>query len=54
MRPGLDVDEAVDNVYGLAGTGVRGSLAHDRGWSSERYEEWLFGLACRALLGECT
>jgi AcrR family transcriptional regulator len=51
LRAGLDVDEAVDVFYVLAGTEVYRSLVHERGWSPERYERWLFGLACRELLG---
>ncbi len=50
LRAGLDLDEAVDVFYALAGTEVYRSLVHERGWSPEHYERWLFGLACRELL----
>jgi AcrR family transcriptional regulator len=51
LRPGLEIDEAVDVLYALAGTDVYRALVRERGWSSARYERWLFGLGCRELLG---
>jgi AcrR family transcriptional regulator len=51
LRPGLDIDEAVDVLYALAGTDVYRALVKERGWSAARYERWLFGLGCRELLG---
>ena len=50
LRPGLEVDEAVDVLYALAGTDVYRALVRERGWSSARYEQWLFRLGCRLLL----
>jgi AcrR family transcriptional regulator len=50
LRPGLDVDEATDALYALAGTEVYRALVQERGWSPARYARWLFDLACRELL----
>jgi AcrR family transcriptional regulator len=50
LRPGLEVDEAVDVLYALAGTDVYRALVRERGWSPARYEQWLFGLGCQLLL----
>lgn len=51
LRDGLEPDEAVDAFYALAGTDVYRLLVRERGWSPDHYERWLFGLACRELLG---
>jgi AcrR family transcriptional regulator len=48
----VTLDEAVDVFYALAGTDVYRALIRERGWSADRYERWLFGLACRELLGQ--
>ena len=50
LRPGLSVEMAADVFYALAGTEVYRALVQERGWSPERYEQWLFELACRELL----
>ena len=50
LRPGLAVDAATDTLYALAGTETYRSLVLDRGWSPERYEQWLFEIGCRELL----
>jgi hypothetical protein len=50
LRPGLTADEAVDVLYALTGTDVYRALVRERGWSPERYQRWLFELACRELL----
>lgn len=51
LREGLSIDEATDAFYALAGTDVYRALVRERGWPSERYERWLFRLACQELLG---
>lgn len=51
LREGLGIDEATDAFYALAGTDVYRALVRERGWSAERYERWLFRLACQELLG---
>jgi hypothetical protein len=50
LRPGLSLDEAVDTFYALAGTDIYRTLVRERGWTPERYEAWLFGVACRELV----
>lgn len=50
LSSNLSVDAAADVFYALAGTDVYRALVHDRGWSPDQYERWLFGLACRELL----
>ena len=50
LRAGLAFNEAVDAFYALAGTDVFRALVRERGWSPQKYEEWLFGLGCRELL----
>jgi AcrR family transcriptional regulator len=47
----VTLDDAVDVFYALAGTDVYRALVRERGWSPDHYERWLFGLACRELLG---
>ena len=51
LRPGLAPDEAVDVLYALAGTEVYRSLVRERGWSPERYEDWLFRTIRTELVG---
>ena len=51
LRAGLAYDAAVDAFYALAGTDVYRALVRERGWSPDRYERWLFRLACTELLG---
>lgn len=51
LRPGLTPLEATDILYALAGTEVYRLLVRDRGWVPERYEQWLFEVGCRELLG---
>lgn len=50
LRTGLGLEEAVDAYYALLGTDIYRALVRERGWSPQRYEEWLFRLACRELL----
>jgi len=51
LRPGLAPDLAVDILYALTGTDVYRALVRERGWSSSRYQQWLFRIGCRELLG---
>jgi AcrR family transcriptional regulator len=41
LRPGLRERDAADVVHALASPEVYGLLVLDRGWSGERYEQWL-------------
>jgi len=51
LRPGLALEDAVDIFYALTGTDVYRALVRERGWSSARYQQWLFRIGCRELLG---
>jgi hypothetical protein len=48
----LGEQDAADIVHALASPEVCGLLAVDRGWSDERYEEWLRRTLVHQLLGE--
>lgn len=50
LRPGLRERDAGDIIHALASPEVYGLLVIDRGWTSERYEEWLTGILGDQLL----
>jgi AcrR family transcriptional regulator len=50
LRPGLRERDAADIVHALASPEVYGLLVLDRGWTSQRYEEWLGGILIAQLL----
>ena len=50
LRPGLSFEDARDVVWTLCSLAVHDLLVVDRGWSSERYREWLTAGLIRALL----
>jgi hypothetical protein len=50
LRPELNAETAVDELYALTGTEVYRALVLERGWTPERYERWLFEVVCRELL----
>ena len=41
LQPGLRERDAADIIHALASPEVYGLLVFDRGWSGERYEQWL-------------
>ncbi len=41
LRPGLAERDAADVIHALASPEVHGLLVYDRGWTSDRHEEWL-------------
>jgi AcrR family transcriptional regulator len=43
-------DDAADTVYALSGPQVYALLVHDRGWSPDRYQDWLARRLLTALL----
>lgn len=51
LRAGLSADEAADILYAVAGPEVYRALVRERVWLPQRYEDWLFRIACRELLG---
>jgi AcrR family transcriptional regulator len=51
LRPGLSVERARDVVWTLCSLAVHDLLVVDRGWTAERYREWLTDvLTCELLL----
>ncbi len=50
LRPGLRERDAADIVHALASPEVYGLLVFDRGWSGERYKEWLRSILIDQLL----
>ena len=51
LRPGLRERDAADIIHALASPEVYGLLVVDRGWSGERYENWLRSILSDQLLG---
>ncbi len=50
LRPGLSGEDARDIVWTLSSLAVHDLLVVERGWSSERYQEWLTStLSCDLL-----
>ena len=50
LRPGLDVDRASDILWTLNHPALYPLLVRERGWTPERYEEWLGDVLCEQLL----
>ena len=50
LRPDLSVEEARDLLWTLNSLAVHDLLVVQRGWSSERYRDWLAGAMTRELL----
>ena len=50
LRQGIRERDAADIIHTLASPEVYGLLVFDRGWSGERYEEWLQGILMEQLL----
>jgi AcrR family transcriptional regulator len=50
LRPGLGQPEATETVWALTSAEVYRLLTVDRGWSPERYEEWLVKTLMAVLL----
>ncbi len=52
LRPDLDVDDIADVVWAMNSAEFHHLLVHERGWSPERYEQWLADTWCRLFLAE--
>ncbi|MDA0167861.1 TetR/AcrR family transcriptional regulator [Solirubrobacter taibaiensis] len=50
LKPELDVEAAADILWSLNSPGLYRLLATERGWSPERYEQWMTDLQCAQLL----
>jgi AcrR family transcriptional regulator len=51
LRSGLDVATATDVLWALNHPSLYGLLVRERGWSPQRYEQWVGDLLCSELLG---
>jgi AcrR family transcriptional regulator len=51
LRSGLDVATATDVLWALNHPSLYGLLVRERGWTPERYEQWVGDLLCSELLG---
>jgi len=52
LKPGLSVDEARDLLWTLNSHAVHDLLVIERGWTPERYREWLADTLAQTLLSE--
>lgn len=50
LTPGLDLATATDILWTLNHPSLYPLLVHERGWTPERYEQWLADLQCSELL----
>ncbi len=50
LKPGLDRDSAVDLLWVFNASGIFRRLVRRRGWTSQRYEQWLADTFCDQLL----
>jgi AcrR family transcriptional regulator len=50
LRPGLDFTAARDIFWTLTGRDVYRMLVHERGWSAQKYQDWLADVLVRSLL----
>lgn len=51
LRPGLDAATAADKLYALCSPHLHQLLRRHRGWSRDRYRQWLDGVVTHELLG---
>jgi len=50
LKPGLRERDAADIIHALASPEIYGLLVSDRGWSGDRYEQWLQAILTDQLL----
>ncbi len=50
LKPGLDRDSAIDLLWVFTASGIFRRLVRRRGWTSQRYEQWLADTFCDQLL----
>ncbi|HZQ68121.1 MAG TPA: TetR/AcrR family transcriptional regulator [Terriglobales bacterium] len=50
LRPGIDCTTARDILWTLTGRDVYRMLVRNRGWSSQKYQEWLADVLVKSLL----
>ena len=52
LRPGLDADQARDELWVLISPEVWAQLVQRRGWTNDQYESWLAEAVSAALLAD--
>jgi hypothetical protein len=52
LRSGLDATQAADALYMLTGSETFRQLVMERGWSPDRFEEWLAYAIRRLVIAE--
>ena len=52
LRPDLDVDQVADVIWSMNSAEFYHLLVAERGWSSERFEQWLADTWCRLFLAD--
>ena len=52
LKADLDVETAGDILWSLNHPTLYSLLTMERGWSAERYEQWMTDLLCAQLLGD--
>jgi hypothetical protein len=52
LRPGLSYRAARDILWTLTGSDVYRMLVRERGWSSQKYQDWLANTLVRSLLSQ--
>jgi len=52
LKAELDVETASDILWSLNHPTLYSLLTMERGWSAERYEQWMTDLLCAQLLGD--
>ena len=50
LRPGLSYRAARDILWTLTGSDVYRTLVRERGWSSQKYQDWLADTLVHSLL----
>lgn len=50
LRPELTLDEVADIIWTMNSSEYYAMVVHERGWSPERYEAWLYDAWTRLLL----
>lgn len=50
IRPDLTLDEVADVIWTMNGPEFFGQLVRERGWSPDRFRDWLLDAWCRLLL----
>jgi hypothetical protein len=50
LRPGVNAQAARDILWAFTGRALYRMLVRERGWTSQKYEDWLGEMLCQSLL----